>query len=156
MQELHFLPCQYGAFVQHAMKHKQFYGLQIQQDTITVSYQLHENDLDLVVEHKETLALFQKELKALADLDPMPCVCGCGCFLAIDPCFQQMEIVHNTALNKEEQDLCRAGNKIGAIKSLRARQPMITDPGPVGYIKSSMSLREAKDLVDAFIIKLDR
>ncbi len=122
----HMQPHQYGAFVAHVMALKDFYKVEVTSDAFEVSFHINGDKPED----------FQANLRALEQLDPMPCPCGCAAYLAITPCFRQSERLTSHGLTQEEIDIACAGNKIGAIKAVRER--------------TRVGLKEAKDMVDNY------
>lgn len=81
------------------------------------------------------LASVKAEIAALMEIPLSPCPCACGVDLALGDCRRDSL----PEVNAEEASFIRRGDQIQAIKSVRMR--------------TSMGLKEAKDLCDAWRIK---
>lgn len=139
VQTQHLLPAQYGALVQYLLDKDKFQTLdsiKISEDGVYVELHipddvaLSEVDKDV----KKEFSSIRREINAIANLEPMPCLCGCGSFLTVGACLNQSGKLVQGGLMPNEQALIRSGDLIGAIKAHRIR---------TGY-----GLKDSKDVCD--------
>jgi hypothetical protein len=149
----HMTESQMGAFVAHCFKMKNFHSVKVWRTVAEVSFNM--GDYAQLIDSAKIQQQLEAEVEALANLEPFPCACGCGAFIAISPCLRQSgELVDQPQLNDEERRMAEAGNKIGAIKSLRDRVNIGEPRNPAGFLEpgnGSLGLKEAKDLVEAYM-----